>query len=47
MLAGLAGAFSNMLLLLFVAAFMTLNAVGFSSRLPRIRDDGLKLQPEG
>jgi AI-2 transport protein TqsA len=37
MLAGLAGAFSNLLLLLFVVAFMTLDAVGFSSRLPRVR----------
>jgi predicted PurR-regulated permease PerM len=36
MLAGFAGAFSNMLLLLFVVAFMTLDAVGFSSRLPRV-----------
>jgi len=37
MLAGLAGAFSNMVLLLVVAAFMTLDAVEFSSRLPRVR----------
>jgi len=37
MVAGLAGAFSNMLLVLFVAAFMTLDAVEFSSRLPRVR----------
>jgi len=37
LLAGLAGAFSNLLLLLFVVAFMTLDAVGFSRRLPPIR----------
>ncbi len=37
LLAGLAGVFSNMLLLLFVVAFMALDAVGFSSRLSRAR----------
>jgi len=36
MVAGLAGAFSNMLLVLFVAAFMTLDAVDFANRLPRV-----------
>jgi predicted PurR-regulated permease PerM len=36
-LAGFAGAFSNMLLLLFVGGFMTLDAVAFSNRLPPIR----------
>jgi predicted PurR-regulated permease PerM len=39
LLAGLAGVFSNMLLLLFVVAFMTLDAVGFSTRLSRTRLD--------
>jgi AI-2 transport protein TqsA len=37
MLAGLAGAFSDMLLLLFVVAFMALDAVGFAGRLSRVR----------
>ena len=37
LLAGLAGVFSNMLFLLFVVAFMALDAVGFSSRLARAR----------
>ena len=37
LLAGLAGVFSNLLFLLFVAAFMALDAVGFSSRLTRVR----------
>jgi AI-2 transport protein TqsA len=39
LLADLAGIFSNMLLLLFVVAFMTLDAVGFSSRLSWIRPE--------
>jgi predicted PurR-regulated permease PerM len=37
LLVGLAAVFSNMLFLLFVAAFMALDAVGFSSRLARVR----------
>ena len=37
LLAGLAGVFSNMLFLLFVVGFMALDAVGFSSRLARVR----------
>jgi predicted PurR-regulated permease PerM len=37
LLAGLAGVFSNMLLLLFVVAFMALDSVGFSSRQSRAR----------
>jgi AI-2 transport protein TqsA len=37
LLAGLAGVFSNLLFLLFVAAFMVLDAVGFSTRLARAR----------
>jgi AI-2 transport protein TqsA len=37
LLASLAGVFSNLLLLLFVVAFMALDAVGFSSRLSRVR----------
>jgi len=37
LLAGLAAVFSNMLFLLFVVAFMALDAVGFSSRLARVR----------
>jgi predicted PurR-regulated permease PerM len=37
MLAGLAGTFSNMVLVLVVAAFMTLDAVAFANRLPRVR----------
>jgi predicted PurR-regulated permease PerM len=37
LLAGLAAVFSNMLFLLFVAAFMVLDSVGFSSRLTRVR----------
>jgi AI-2 transport protein TqsA len=37
LLAGLAAAFSNILFLLFVVAFMALDAVGFSSRLARVR----------
>ena len=37
LLAGLAGVFSNLLFLLFVVAFMALDAVGFSSRLTRVR----------
>ena len=36
-LAGLAGIFSNLLFLLFVVAFMALDAVGFSGRLSRAR----------
>ena len=36
-LAGLASTFSNLLFLLFVVAFMGLDAVGFSSRLSRAR----------
>ncbi len=36
-LAGLAGTFSNLLFLLFVVAFMALDAVGFSGRLSRAR----------
>jgi AI-2 transport protein TqsA len=39
LLADLAGIFSNMLLLLFVVAFMALDAVGFSSRLSWIRPE--------
>ena len=39
LLADLAGIFSNVLLLLFVVAFMALDAVGFSSRLFRIRPE--------
>ena len=38
-LAGLAGVFSNLLLLLFVVAFMALDAVGFSRRLSRVRPE--------
>jgi predicted PurR-regulated permease PerM len=37
LLAGLAGIFSNLLFLLFVVAFMALDAVGFSGRLSRAR----------
>jgi len=37
LLASLAGVFSNLLLLLFVVAFMALDAMGFSSRLSRVR----------
>jgi AI-2 transport protein TqsA len=37
LLAGLLSAFSNMLFLIFVVAFMALDAVGFSSRLARVR----------
>src|SRR3954447_9047190 len=37
LLAGLAGVFSNMLFLLFVVAFMALDAVGFAARLARVR----------
>ena len=37
MLAGLASTFSNLLFLLFVVAFMALDAVGFSGRLSRAR----------
>ena len=37
LLAGLAGVFSNMLFLLFVVAFMALDAAGFSRRLARAR----------
>jgi AI-2 transport protein TqsA len=37
LLAGIAGAFSNLLFLLFVVTFMTLDAVGFSGRLSRAR----------
>jgi predicted PurR-regulated permease PerM len=37
LLSSLAGVFSNLLLLLFVVAFMALDAVGFSSRLARVR----------
>jgi AI-2 transport protein TqsA len=37
LLAGLASTFSNLLFLLFVVAFMALDAVGFSSRLSRAR----------
>ena len=37
LLASLAGIFSNLLLLLFVVAFMALDAVGFSSRLAQSR----------
>lgn len=36
-LAGFAGIFSNLLFLLFVVAFMALDAVGFSGRLSRAR----------
>lgn len=36
-LAGLAGVFSNLLFLMFVVAFMALDAVGFSGRLSRAR----------
>ena len=39
MLASLAGVFSNMLLLLFVVAFMALDAVRFSRRLSRARPE--------
>ena len=37
MLAGLASTFSNLLFLLFVVVFMALDAVGFSGRLSRAR----------
>ncbi len=37
LLAGLAAVFSNLLFLIFVVAFMALDAVGFSSRLARVR----------
>ncbi len=37
MLAGLASTFSNLLFLLFVVVFMALDAVGFSGRLSRVR----------
>jgi AI-2 transport protein TqsA len=37
LLAGLLSTFSNMLFLIFVVAFMALDAVGFSSRLARVR----------
>ena len=39
LLAGLAGAFSNILLLLFVVAFMALDAVRFSRRLALVRPE--------
>ena len=39
LLAGLAGVFSNLLLLLFVVAFMALDAVGFSRRLALVRPE--------
>src|SRR3954454_18226767 len=37
LLAGVAGVFSNTLFLLFVVAFMALDAVGFAARLARVR----------
>jgi AI-2 transport protein TqsA len=37
LLAGVAGVFSNTLFLLFVVAFMALDAVGFAARLVRVR----------
>jgi AI-2 transport protein TqsA len=41
LLAGLAEVFSNMVFLIFVMAFMALDAVGFSSRLARARHQGV------
>ncbi|WIX76840.1 AI-2E family transporter [Amycolatopsis carbonis] len=42
LLVGLASTFSNLLFLIFVAAFMTLDALGFASRVNRVR----RQQPE-